>query len=207
MTEQDHPGLRDRRRRETTQAIQEAALDLFEERGFDATTVPDIAERAGVSTRTFFRYVDSKESAALPAQRRLEADIATFTPAASDLPGIAAEVLDLMRTASTGVDDTTQEQHERIARLFQTTPHLHAAAAARDAILAQMLHQKIMSTSPTAATEEVRLLIEMVSAVWRTSWWHWGFELSRERGNVPAHSFDNIRSVFATISPSLMGAP
>jgi AcrR family transcriptional regulator len=40
----------------------QAALDLFEERGYDETTVADIAERAGLTKRTFFRYfVDKRE--------------------------------------------------------------------------------------------------------------------------------------------------
>jgi AcrR family transcriptional regulator len=37
-----------------------AAMDLFEERGFEATTVADIAERAGLTKRTFFRYFGDK---------------------------------------------------------------------------------------------------------------------------------------------------
>lgn len=42
--------------------LREAALDLFEEHGFDSTTVEDIASRAGVTKRTFFRhYADKRE--------------------------------------------------------------------------------------------------------------------------------------------------
>jgi AcrR family transcriptional regulator len=37
-----------------------AAMDLFEERGFEATTVADIAARAGLTKRTFFRYFGDK---------------------------------------------------------------------------------------------------------------------------------------------------
>src|SRR5258708_33845126 len=42
--------------------LAQAAMDLFGERGFDQTTVADIAERAGVTERTFFRlYADKRE--------------------------------------------------------------------------------------------------------------------------------------------------
>jgi AcrR family transcriptional regulator len=37
-----------------------AAMELFDERGFEATTVADIAERAGLTKRTFFRYFGDK---------------------------------------------------------------------------------------------------------------------------------------------------
>ncbi|MFD6414147.1 TetR family transcriptional regulator, partial [Nocardia asteroides] len=40
--------------------LREAALELFMERGFEQTMVADIAERAGVTARTFFRYFADK---------------------------------------------------------------------------------------------------------------------------------------------------
>lgn len=49
-----------RKRRVVQDAIWNAAIDLFGEKGFDGTTVDDIAAAAGVSQRTFFRYFASK---------------------------------------------------------------------------------------------------------------------------------------------------
>ena len=43
-------------------AILEAALDLFVEKGFHGTAVPEVAERAGVGAGTIYRYFDSKEA-------------------------------------------------------------------------------------------------------------------------------------------------
>jgi AcrR family transcriptional regulator len=54
-------GLRERKREQTRHALADAALALFAERGYDATTIADIAERAGVSPRTFFTHHPSKE--------------------------------------------------------------------------------------------------------------------------------------------------
>lgn len=53
---------RARKRAATKQAIQEHALRLFVEKGYDATTVEEIAAAAGVSHMTFFRYFPRKEA-------------------------------------------------------------------------------------------------------------------------------------------------
>lgn len=45
---------------DTRERLRAAALALFEERGYAATTVPDIVERAGVARRTFFRHFSDK---------------------------------------------------------------------------------------------------------------------------------------------------
>lgn len=50
-----------RRRLDTYLEIHEAALELFESQGIRETTVQQIADRARVSPRTFFRYFTTKE--------------------------------------------------------------------------------------------------------------------------------------------------
>lgn len=56
---------RERKKAQTRQRLQEQALRLFVERGYEATTVEQIAAAAGVSHMTFFRYFPTKEDAVL----------------------------------------------------------------------------------------------------------------------------------------------
>ena len=58
--------LRDRKKEQTREAIVGAAFELFDLHGFDGTTVDQIAEAAGVSRRTFFRYFRTKEAVVFP---------------------------------------------------------------------------------------------------------------------------------------------
>jgi len=57
----DAPGLRERKRQQTRERLTRAAMALFLERGFEATTLDDIAAAADISRRSFFHYFASKE--------------------------------------------------------------------------------------------------------------------------------------------------
>lgn len=56
----DSPRRAGRPRAASREILEEAACELFLERGYDATSVADITSRAGVSRSTFFNYVESK---------------------------------------------------------------------------------------------------------------------------------------------------
>ncbi len=73
MTKSNKPnaapeGLRERKRRETLKRITDAGMCLFIEKGYEATTLDDIAAVAGISRRTFFYYFKSKDDILLSLQ-------------------------------------------------------------------------------------------------------------------------------------------
>jgi AcrR family transcriptional regulator len=67
LSEDDRPpvGLRERKKAKTRAAIQQQALRLFQEQGYQATTIEQIAEAAEVSPSTFFRYFPTKDDVVL----------------------------------------------------------------------------------------------------------------------------------------------
>lgn len=186
------PGLRERRRRETTAVIRHATLDLVEARGWDATTIADIAQRSGISSRTFFRYFDSKEQAVLPGQRRLWEALNGFSPTSTNRSEVAQELAALLRI--TVIDDPDDREsldlHSRIARLLQSSPQVHAAAAVQEAAYAQQLHERLMTLMPEETALDLRAVVETTMAMWRTAWWHWGTQLNAEAPSGPEDSFD-----------------
>ncbi len=65
IRDEGSPGLRERTRRVVQAEIGEVAMRLFLERGFDATTMEQIANEAGISRRSLFRYFGTKEDIVL----------------------------------------------------------------------------------------------------------------------------------------------
>jgi AcrR family transcriptional regulator len=68
--------LRSRTRENVRVQIAEVAFNVFAERGFDAVTATEVAEAAGISRASFFRYFESKEDAVFVAQEELGVKIA-----------------------------------------------------------------------------------------------------------------------------------
>jgi AcrR family transcriptional regulator len=69
-------GLRERKRHETAKRIKQAGIRLFSEKGYDATTLDDIAAAADISRRTFFYYFKSKDEILLALRASADEGIA-----------------------------------------------------------------------------------------------------------------------------------
>jgi AcrR family transcriptional regulator len=119
------PGTRERRRDRTRRDLALAAVRLFEERGFDGTTVDDIADAADVSVSTFFRLFPRKEDVIFyDLPERLDAMRADF--AAADHPTAWQTVRTTFVSNARTWDDEEQSFGLARARLFHTERALHA---------------------------------------------------------------------------------
>jgi mycofactocin system transcriptional regulator len=112
----------------SARAIEVVALELFSTRGFDATTVEEIAAAAGVSRRTFFRYFSSKAEV-LWGQFDAEVEtIRQLLAAAPDRYSVMTAIRRAVVTANAYRSADIPELRTRMA-LLTTVPELFATAA------------------------------------------------------------------------------
>jgi AcrR family transcriptional regulator len=113
VTTPDGHGRRQRKRARNRAAIVDAAIDLFETRGYEATTVADIAAAADIGTRTFFDYFATKDELLFPEvdARVLAMVDAIATRSADDRPA------DVLLRALRRVVDANRDLTARSTRL------------------------------------------------------------------------------------------
>ena len=127
--------LRERRRRQTEREIGDAALELFESRGVEHTTVDDIARAAGVSPRTFFRYFPTKERAALVPHVDLDERVEALLQQLVASRPLLDQLEEVWREVMLDFDNGRSESGRlllRVRRLMQREPAIRLAAIAYD---------------------------------------------------------------------------
>src|ERR1700757_4246364 len=122
MNRMAHPlGLRERKKLDTRRALSDAALELMFERGPDNVTRDDIADRAGVSLRTFNNYFTGKyEALAYRQVERVRRSLAAFRARPAEEPlwtPITEAVLEPLESDGAGQVLPTREQIQEIRKL------------------------------------------------------------------------------------------
>lgn len=119
-------GLRERKKINLRRSVQRAALRLFEEHGYDATTVEQIADAADISTSTFYRYFPAKEDVVFDDD---------FDPIFNQVLGadgndsLVARVRAAIAAVATVAEDNREQMLTRL-RLCASVPALRARQAA-----------------------------------------------------------------------------
>jgi AcrR family transcriptional regulator len=161
---QQATGLRERKKLQTREALTRAALELFVERGYDETTLAEIAESAGVSTRTIFAYFPGKEDILFsPMQMMLDALAQALAerPAGTDTLAALRAFIFSSEHEKTELDcrvgeviaaDPTLSSHQR-ARIAQLQEVLAAAIADDLGVGPDDLRPQVAAASLTAAFE------------------------------------------------------
>ncbi|GAA2572759.1 TetR family transcriptional regulator [Actinomadura fulvescens] len=126
------PGRRERKKQRTREALIDAAFELFAEKGFDATTVEEIADAVDVSSRTFFRYFASKEDVALTFQEEqfhaLVSALAARPPEEPVITAMRRAIVGIMRAAERGELGFAPERFDCMMMLMQDSNSLLAGS-------------------------------------------------------------------------------
>lgn len=134
--------LTDRKRRRAKEAIRQAALELFNERGFDAVSVTDIAERAEVGRTSFFRYFGDKQEVlfADPEDTEEAAD-RPRVPSEPIGPSMAAALTAARRLVVGYVERITADPdaYDRHQRLVNAQPELYSRSLVKQRSYADRL--------------------------------------------------------------------
>ncbi|TDE47481.1 TetR family transcriptional regulator [Nonomuraea mesophila] len=123
-------GLRERKKRRTRRALIESAIRLFGEKGFEETTLAEIAAGADVSTRTFFSYFASKEDVVFyDTDERMELVLSLLRREPGMTPAdLLLRIVDSSLAWSSAQEELTFEDAELRLRLILTEPTLQARA-------------------------------------------------------------------------------
>jgi TetR/AcrR family transcriptional regulator, regulator of mycofactocin system len=119
-----------RRRATSRQELEETAFGLFAARGFEATTIDEIAAAAGIGRRTFFRYFPSKNDIPWGAFEleldRMRARLRACPPEVAVMDAIREALVDFNR-----VEPTMVALHRRRMELILRVPALFAHSTLR----------------------------------------------------------------------------
>jgi AcrR family transcriptional regulator len=164
------PGLRERKKQQTRQAVADAAKRLFLERGFDQVSVAEVARAADVSEQTVFNYFPTKEDLVYERMSAFEDELLAAVRGRPDgespLRAFARFILDRSDRAMAG---DGKRRVAELTRLVSASPSLMArerqlVAGYTDALAALLAEE----TGASADDIDPRLVAEAMMAFHRS---------------------------------------
>lgn len=181
--------------RDGTQArarLLDAALELYEERGYDQTTTAQIAERAGVTERTYFRHFADKREVMFDGESELRA---ILVEAIATAPNDLAPLPLLVRALRAAVPLLIRNRPvaERRARIIAVTPALQERAYAKTAALVDALAAALVKRDITPPT--ARLAANVAIAVFQHASRRWANEPDIDVNLALAQAADEVMAL------------
>lgn len=182
-------GLRERKKQRTREAITRAALELFAERGYQETTLADIAGAADVSTRTIFAYFPNKEEILFCDYAAMRDALAR---ALAERPG-GKDALGTLRDFVLGAAREKGELEAKLERVIAADETLASHRRARFAQLQELLATAIADDLATGPDD----FRPHVAAASLTA----AFEVLHEKGHAPTASSGPPEQIADAIDP------
>src|SRR5215510_10398564 len=160
------PGLRERRKQETRQAISDIATQMFVTRGFDDVTIAQVADAAGVAKMTVTNYFPRKEDLVFDRAEAVERHLADVITARAPGESILAAIRRDYAEAVARADVTLGLSSPAFARMIRSSPML--ASRVRE-----MLDQRERALGDAIAAEtgadnpQQRLVAALLASVHR----------------------------------------
>ncbi|BCL30909.1 TetR family transcriptional regulator [Streptomyces aurantiacus] len=181
MDTASRPGLRERKKQRTRDALVRAALELFTANGYEQTTVDEIVEAVDVSQRTFFRYFAGKEEAAFAVQEMTESHfldaVRRRPPHEPPLDALRRAVLANWDTIGEAIEAVVPiELHMRTFQLIESTPALLAIHLCHHEKLEEELARTIAAREgvDVDADPRPRVTVALFGGVMRLAARRWG---------------------------------
>lgn len=162
MPQRSSPDLRARRKEELRREVSKHALDLYAQRGYEETTVDDIARAVGISQRTFFRHYATKEETVLFESKSLAEALAEVDFERMSALDALTAVQDVYREMVARLDSGEDERSRDAQRLIATNPTLRQAASARHSAIMEVARGRLA----TALRDQLlaRVVVEVSTA-------------------------------------------
>lgn len=168
----DALGLRERKKLRTRATLTAVALRLFEEQGYEQTTVAEIAAAADVSTRTFFSYFDGKEDVVFREQGRGLERAAELVRANAPGMSLVDNLLAVVEDKLSSATDSAAELFEfgpAVLRLVESVPALQAASLSRIDRAQAALADVLVECYPDRDQVDIAVAVGMVFGALRAA--------------------------------------
>jgi AcrR family transcriptional regulator len=177
-----------------------AAVDLFAEQGYDATTVAQIAERAGVTKSTFFRHFPDKRELLVAGQdalRRLLAEGIAEAPAeASPLEAVAAG----LERAASSMGPLNHELGPRLKAAIAASAELQERDALKSVSLAAAMTTALTARGVPGPTAELAAELGLLAFKRAFAEWSEGdHSTGEELGRLAVTALDQLRAAGAAL--------
>jgi AcrR family transcriptional regulator len=172
--------------------LQQAGIDLFLERGFDAVTTAEIAERAGVTERTYFRHFADKREVLFDGETVLREALTASIEDAPDGQAPLATLLEAFRSIVPVLEGNRPVSEPR-ARVIMATPALRERELAKDAHLVEGLVEALRARG--VDDEVATIAVQVGWATLRQAMRRWMADPAGGLGPRLERAFDQLRSV------------
>ncbi|HEX9587457.1 MAG TPA: TetR family transcriptional regulator [Bradyrhizobium sp.] len=190
------PGLRERKRQQTRERLTRVAMALFLERGFEATTLDDIAAAADISRRSFFHYFASKEDVVFTWQ---EESTAALIAAVAARPANESMLTAAENAISAMVRQLEPGEAMAMARLKRDNPALQARDQVKYEKLERALAEALGKRAGHKAERlQARLVAMIATGAMRIGGELWVAEGAREKPEaLVKRTFAALRAILA----------